>query len=157
MTNQVKPIPEGYHTVTPYLIVEGAANAIEFYKKAFGATELFRMAMPTGKVAHAEIRIGDSAIMLSDEFPDMGACGPHTVGGSPVNLYLYVENVDGVVQQAIAAGAKLTRPVDDKFYGDRSGAVTDPFGHTWFVATHKEDVPSEELRKRAEAAMKQHA
>lgn len=157
MTNPVKPIPEGYHSVTPYLTVEGAANAIEFYKKAFGATELFRMAMPTGKVGHAEIRIGNSAIMLSDEFPDMGARGPHTIGGSPVKLYLYVENVDRVVEQAVAAGAKITQPVDYKFYGDRSGAVTDPYGHTWYVATHVEDVPPGELHKRAEAAMQQHA
>ena len=155
MANQVQPIPEGYHSVTPYLTLEGAANAIEFYKKAFGATELFRMADPRGKIGHAEIRIGNSAIMLSDEFPDMGARGPYALGGSPVKLYLYVENVDRVVEQAVAAGAKITQPVDNKFYGDRSGAVTDPYGHTWYVATHVEDVAPDELRKRAEAAMKQ--
>ena len=152
MTSTVKPIPEGYHTVTPYLIINGAADAIEFYKKAFGATELFRMAQPDGKIGHAEIKIGDSPIMLSDEHPEMGFRGPKSLGGSPVSILLYVENVDAVVQQATAAGAKIDRPVEDKFYGDRSGSLTDPFGHLWHIATHKEDVSPEEMDKRAAAA-----
>ena len=148
-----KPIPDGYHTVTPYLIVRGAAEAIDFYKAAFGATELFRMADPaTGKVGHAEIRIGDSHVMLADEHPEMGARSPQSFGGSPVSLMLYVEDVDATVGRAVEAGAKLTRPVADQFYGDRTGGVTDPFGHAWYVATHVEDVPYEELQKRAAAA-----
>ncbi len=152
MTSTVKPIPEGYHSVTPYLIIKGAADAIEFYKKAFGATELFRMPQPDGKIGHAEIKIGDSPIMLSDEHPEMGYLGPKSLGGSPVSILLYVENVDAVVQQATSAGAKIDRPVEDKFYGDRSGSLTDPFGHIWHIATHKEDVSPEEMDKRAAAA-----
>jgi PhnB protein len=155
MTSSVKPIPEGYHNVTPYLIVDGASGAIEFYRKAFGATELMRMAAPGGKVGHAEIRIGDSRIMLADEYPDMGARGPKAFGGSPVNLHLYVEDVDAVARQAVAAGAKEVRPVKDQFYGDRSGTFEDPYGHLWHVATHKEDVPEAELKRRADKAMKQ--
>jgi PhnB protein len=150
---KVKAIPDGYHTATPYLFVKGAAGAIDFYKAAFKAKELMRMAAPGGRVGHAQIKIGDSYIMLSDESPDMGACGPKTLGGSPVMLYLYVKDVDAVVAQAVAAGAKLVHPVKDQFYGDRSGGLEDPFGHIWHVATHKEDVPPKELRKRAEAAM----
>ena len=157
MASSVKPIPDGYHAVTPYLIINGAAAAIDFYKKAFGAVELFRMADPNGKVGHAEIRIGDSPIMLADEFPTMGAKGPKSFGGSPISLYLYVENVDRTADQAVAAGAKLTQPVSDKFYGDRSGQLEDPFGHTWNIATHTEDVPADELARRAAEVMKQHA
>ena len=152
MTNPVKPIPEGYHSATPYLIVKDAARAIEFYKRAFGATELLRMPAPGGKIGHAEIKIGDSPIMLADEAPDMGALSPETLGGTPVSILLYVEDVDAVFNQAIAAGAKVQRPVKDQFYGDRTGGVTDPFGHVWYVATHKEDVSPEEMRKRAAAA-----
>ena len=152
MTTKAKPIPEGYHTATPYLIVRDAASAIEFYKRAFGATELMRMADPSGKVMHAEIRIGDSPIMLADEFPEMGARSPQSFGGSPVSILLYVEDVDALFSQAIAAGAKVQRPVKDQFYGDRSGGLTDPFGHVWYIATHKEDVSPEEMRKRAAAA-----
>jgi PhnB protein len=152
MTNPVKPIPEGYHSATPYLIVKDAARAIEFYKRAFGATELLRMAAPGGKIGHAEIKIGDSPIMLADEVPDMGALSPESLGGTPVSILLYVEDVDAVFNQAIAAGAKIQRPVKDQFYGDRTGGVTDPFGHVWYVATHKEDVSPEEMRKRAAAA-----
>jgi PhnB protein len=150
----VKPIPDGYHSVTPYLIIKGAAKAIEFYKKAFGAAELFRMADPSGKVGHAEIKIGDSPIMLADEFPEMGARSPETYGGSPVSICLYVQDVDALASQAIAAGAKVVRPVQDQFYGDRSGTFTDPFGHTWTIATHKEDLSMEEIQKRAQAHMK---
>ncbi len=152
MTTRAKPIPEGYHTATPYLIIKGAASAIEFYKKAFGASELMRMADPSGKVMHAEIKIGNSPIMLADEFPEMGARSPQSLGGSPVSILLYVEDVDAVFSQAVAAGAKVERPVKDQFYGDRSGGVTDPFGHVWYIATHKEDVSPEEMRKRAAAA-----
>ena len=152
MTSNVKPIPEGYHSVTPYLIIKNAAEAIEFYKKAFGATELFRMDQPDGKIGHAEIKIGDSPIMLSDEFPEMGYRGPQSLGGSPVSIMLYVEDVDTVVDRATTAGAKLDRPVEDKFYGDRTGSLTDPFGHIWHVGTHKEDVSPQEMEKRAAAA-----
>ncbi len=152
MSTTVRPIPEGYHTVTPYLIIDGAAEAIDFYKKAFGATELFRMAQPDGKIGHAEIKIGDSPIMLADEFPQMGYRSPKSLGGSPVSIMVYVENVDEVVSQATTAGARLDRPVEDKFYGDRGGSLTDPFGHIWHIATHKEDVSPEEMKKRAAAA-----
>ncbi len=151
MTSRAKPIPEGYHSATPYLIVRDAASAIEFYKKAFGATELMRMADPSGRIGHAEIRIGNSPIMLADEVSEMGYRSPQSLGGSPVSILLYVEDVDAVFSQAIAAGAKVQRPVADQFYGDRIGGVTDPFGHVWYVATHKEDVSPEELRKRAAA------
>ena len=151
MASKVKPIQEGYHAVTPYLIVNGGAKAIDFYKKAFGATELFRLAQPDGKIGHAEIKIGDSPIMLADEAPQMGAKSPQSFGGSPVGIHLYVEDVDKVFNQAIAAGAKVERPVEDKFYGDRAGGIIDPFGHRWYISTHKEDVPPEELEKRAAA------
>jgi PhnB protein len=152
MTSRVKPIPEGYHTATPYLIIKDAARAIEFYKKAFGATELMRMAQPDGRIGHAEIRIGDSPIMLADEFPEMGHRSPQSLGGSPVSILLYVEDVDALFNQAVSAGAKVERPVQDQFYGDRIGGVTDPFGHIWYIATHKEEVSPEEMRKRAAAA-----
>ena len=152
MTSAVKPIPEGYHTATPYLIVRNAARAIEFYKKAFGATELMRMAEPNGRIGHAEIKIGDSPIMLADEVPETGFRSPESLSGSPVSILLYVEEVDAVFNQAVAAGAKVQRPVADQFYGDRTGGVTDPFGHVWYIATHKEDVSPEEMRKRAAAA-----
>ncbi len=151
MTTQVKPIPEGYHTATPYLIITNAAKAIEFYKEVFGATELSRLATPDGKVGHAELKIGDSRIMLADEWPEWDARSPQTIGGSPVVIMLYVEDVDAVVSGAVAAGAKLFKPVSDQFYGDRSGSITDPFGHKWTIATHKEDVSPEEMRKRAAA------
>lgn len=152
MAGTVKPIPDGYHTVTPYLIVKGAANAIAFYKKAFGATELLRMPDPSGKIGHAEIKIGDSPIMLADEFPERGILSPQSIGGSPVSILLYVENVDAVFNQAVAAGAKVTRPLQDQFYGDRMGGLTDPYGHQWYVATHTENVAPEEMKKRAAAA-----
>jgi PhnB protein len=152
MASAVKPIPEGYHSVTPYLIINGAADAIEFYKKAFGATELLRMPYPDGKIGHAEIKIGDSPIMLADEVPDMKYLSPKTLGGSPVSILLYVEDVDTVFNRAVAAGATQDRPVEDKFYGDRAGSLIDPFGHTWHVATHKEDVTPEEMELRSKAA-----
>jgi PhnB protein len=149
-----KPIPPNYHTVTPYLIVKGAARAIEFYRQNFGASELMRVPGPDGKVMHAEIKIGDSTVMLADEFPEMGAISPQSIGGTPVGLLLYVEDVDAVTAQAVAAGAKLFKPVQDQFYGDRSGTITDPFGHRWTIATHKEDVSPEEIRRRMEAMKK---
>ncbi len=149
MASAVKPIPEGYHSVTPYLVVKGAVRAIEFYEKAFGARQLFRMMGPDGRVGHAELEIGDSRVMLADEHPEIGARSPQSIGGSPVTIHLYVEDVDATVARALSAGAQLTRPVADQFYGDRNGGLTDPFGHVWFVATHKEDVPADELERRA--------
>jgi|SRR5438552_1321133 len=151
----VKPVPDGYHTVTPYLIVKGAARALDFYKKAFGATEVMRLADPSGKVGHAEIKIGNSPIMLADEFPEMGIRSPQSIGGSGTSILLYVNDVDSLFSQAVAAGAKVLRPVKDQFYGDRSGTLEDPFGHMWSIATHKEDVPLEEINRRFEASMKQ--
>jgi len=150
----IKPVPEGYRTATPYLIIRGAAAAIEFYQRAFGATELLRMADPQGRVGHAEIKIGDSVIMLADEHPAMGYRGPRSLGGSSVSILLYLEDVDSVFERAVKAGARALRPVTDQFYGDRSGTLEDPFGHVWTVATHVEDVPPEEMRRRAEAAMR---
>ena len=143
-----KPIPEGYHSVTPYLIINGAADAIAYYTKAFGAIELFRMPAPGGTIGHAEIKIGDSPIMLADEAPEMGYKGPKTLGGSPISIMIYVDDVDTVFSQAIAAGGTEQRPVKDQFYGDRSGTLEDPFGHVWHVATHKEDVSPEEMEQR---------
>jgi PhnB protein len=151
----VKPIPDGYHTATPYLIVKGAAAAIDFYKKAFGAAEVLRLGGPDGRIGHAEIKIGDSMIMLADEFPEMGARSPQTIGGTPVTMCLYVENVDARFNQAVAAGGKVQRPIKDQFYGDRSGTLEDPFGHVWTIATHKEDVTPEEIERRFAASMKQ--
>jgi len=148
----VKPIPEGYHSVTPHLCIMGAAHAIDFYKKAFSATERMRFMEPGGKVAHAEIQIGDSIVMLSDDFPEMDACSPRSMGGSPVSVYLYVEDVDATFNQAVAAGAKVKRPVADEFYGDRVGGLEDPFGHVWWLSTHTEDLSEEEIDKRAAAA-----
>ena len=155
--SNVKPILDGYNSVIPYLYIKGAAKAIEFYKLAFGATAFVRMDGPDGSVMHAEMRIGDSVIMLSDEHPKMGALGPQSIGGTPVTLHLYVANVDAVAQKAVDAGATLDRPVKDQFYGDRTALLTDPFGHKWYVATHVEDVSPEELKKRAAAAMSQAA
>ena len=144
----VKSVPEGYHTATPYLIIDGAAKALDFYKRIFGAVEKMRMPSPGGKVGHAEIKIGDSMIMLADEHPDMGARSPRAFGGSGVGIMLYVEDVDKTVKAALADGAKLVQPVEDKFYGDRTGTIEDPFGHTWHVGTHKEDVPEDEMKRR---------
>jgi PhnB protein len=155
MARAAKPIPDGYRSITPYLVVRGAADALEFYKRAFGAKEIMRMAAPGGRIGHAEIEIGGSRIMLTDEFPEMGARAPQSPGATPVMIYLYVDDVDQTVKAALAAGAKTGRPVEDQFYGDRSGSLTDPFGHLWWVATHKEDVPIDEIRRRAEQRMKQ--
>lgn len=153
----VKPIPDGYHAITPYLSIRGAAQAIEYYKKAFGARERLRMSAPDGKIGHAELVLGDSVIMLADEYPDMGFLGPQSRGGSSVNMYFYVKDVDAVVEKAVVAGGKLMRPVKDQFYGDRSGTVEDPYGHVWNISTHKEELSKAELRRRAEEAMKQMA
>jgi PhnB protein len=146
--------PEGYHTATAYLIVNGGAKAIEFYKAAFGPTELFRMPGPGGKVLHAEIKIGDSPIMLADEVPERDARSPQSYGGTPVGMMLYVSDVDALFAQAIKAGANVVMPVQDQFYGDRSGTLVDPFGHKWTLATHKEDVSMEEMNRRMAAMTK---
>jgi PhnB protein len=153
MPSQVQPIPKGYHSVTPYLVVDDAAKAIDFYQRAFGAKEIMRMATPNGKVSHAEIQIGDSMVMLSEEMPGSGAKSPRSLGGSPVGIFLYLENVDSVFNQAKSAGAKVEMPLADMFWGDRYGKLVDPFGHLWSLATHKEDVAPEEMKKRAEKAM----
>jgi PhnB protein len=145
----VQPIPEGYPRVSPYLVIDGAAQAIDFYTQVLGATERMRMPGPDGKLGHAELEIGDSVIMLADEFPEQGALSPKTVGGTPVSLSMYVEDVDAVFDRAVQAGATALRPVQDQFYGDRLGAFEDPFGHRWSVATHVEDVPPDEMAKRA--------
>ena len=153
----VKPIPDGYYTATPYLIIKGAARALDFYKQAFGAQELMRFPMPDGKVGHAEIKIGNSPIMLADEFPEMGHKSPESLGGSPVSILLYVPDVDKTFAQALKAGGKELQPLKDQFYGDRSGTLTDPFGHVWTVATHKEDVSPEEMDRRHKAMMAEKA
>jgi PhnB protein len=151
MKNAVKPIPDGYHAVTPYLMINEAAKAIDFYKKVFGAQELMRIPGPGGKVMHAELKIGDSIIMLADEHPEIDARGPQAYGGTPVSLMLYVADVDDVFKRALSAGAKEVRPLKDQFYGDRSGGISDPFGHQWTLSTHVEDVSSEEMQKRMAA------
>ncbi len=148
----VKPIPDGYPRVTPYLHVDGAAEAIAFYEKVLGTTERMRMPDPSGKIGHAELQLGDSVIMLADEYPDMGFLSPARIGGTSVTLHTYVEDVDAVFERALAAGAKALRPVENQFYGDRSGQFEDPFGHRWNVASHVEDVDPEEMARRAEQA-----
>jgi PhnB protein len=149
----VKPIPEGYHSVTPYLAVDGAAEAIEYYKQAFGAKERVRMDAPGDKIGHAELEIGDSLVMLSDAFPQASTRPPTELGGTSASVFMYVEDVDAVVKQAVDAGATVTMEVADQFWGDRFGSVQDPFGHLWSIATHVEDVPPEEMAERAKAAM----
>jgi PhnB protein len=148
-----KSIPEGYHSVTPYLIVKGGAEAIQFYKRAFGAVEQMRMASPDGRIGHAEIKIGDSVIMLADEHPEMGHHSPQSLGGAGVSLMVYVDHVDAVFKQAVASGAKELQPLKNQFYGNRSGTLEDPFGHRWTLATHIEDVAPDEMRRRAEKFM----
>jgi PhnB protein len=149
----VKPIPDGYPQVTPYLCVDGAKAAIEFYSNVLGATERMHMPGPDGKIGHAELELGDSLIMLADEFPEMGIRGPKAVGGTPVMIMIYVEDADAVFDAAVAAGATALRPMENQFYGDRTGQFEDPFGHRWSVATHVEDVPPDEMEKRAAEAM----
>jgi PhnB protein len=149
----VKPIPEGYPQVTPYLCVDGARDAIEFYTKVLGANERMRMPAPDNKVGHAELELGESLIMLSDEFPEMGVRSPKAVGGTPVTISLYVHDVDSIFEAALEAGATELRPVENQFYGDRTGQFEDPFGHRWSVATHVEDVPPDEMEKRAAKAL----
>jgi PhnB protein len=149
----VKPIPDGYPRVSPYLCVDGASAAIDFYCSVLGARERMRMPGPDGRVFHAELELGDSMIMLGDQNPDIDVRGPRAIGGTPMMMHAYVEDVDSVFERAVSAGAKALRPVEDQFYGDRSGRFEDPFGHRWDVATHVEDVPPEEMEKRAAAAM----
>jgi PhnB protein len=153
--SRVSPIPQGYHSITPYLVIKGAGQAIDYYKKVFGATEVVRMNGPDGKVGHAELQIGDSRIMLADENPNMGPgyVSAASIGASPVSLYLYLPDVDRVIERAAAAGAKILRPAKDQFYGDRSGFIQDPFGHLWGIATHVEDVSPEEMKERMKKAM----
>jgi PhnB protein len=148
-----QPVPEGYHTVSTYLAVDDAARAIEYYAKAFGAKELVRMDAPEGKIGHAELEIGDSRIMLADPFPQASTRPPKELGGTSASVFMYVEDVDAVVKQAVDAGATITMEVADQFWGDRFGTITDPFGHVWSIATHVEDVPPEEMAERAKAAM----
>jgi PhnB protein len=148
--SKIKYIPKGYHSVTPYLVIKGAAEAIEYYKKVFGATETVRMPGPNGTVGHAELKIGNSHIMLADENPGMGQghASATTIGASPVSLYVYIKDVDKVFERAVAEGATVLKPVQDQFYGDRSGFLRDPFGHLWGIATHVEDVSPEEMKER---------
>jgi PhnB protein len=151
----VPPIPDGYTSVTPYLIVRDAAKAIDFYKEVFDAVELMRLTGPDGKIGHAELRIGNARVMLADEMPEMGYRGPLALGGSAVSLLLYVDDVDRRFERALAAGAESKRPVADQFYGDRSGTLVDPYGHQWSLATHKEDVPQQEVQRRYEALLRE--
>ena len=153
----VQPIPDGFHSVTPYLILKGAAHAIDFYKRAFGATEVMRLSGPGDSIMHAEIKIGNSIVMMADEFPEMGFSAPQPGSNTPVGMMIYVEDVDAQFSRALAAGATVKRPLMDQFYGDRSGTITDPFGHTWTLSTHTEDLTPEEIQRRFEEAMKQHA
>jgi PhnB protein len=153
MKNGIKGVPDGYHTLTPHLTIKGASQAMDFYKRAFGAEELGRAAGPDGQtIMHGEMRIGDSRFFLNDEFPEMGCRSPQSIGGSPVTIHIQVEAVDTIFNQAVAAGAKVSMPLADMFWGDRYGKLIDPFGHEWSLATHQEDVPPEELAKRAQAA-----
>jgi PhnB protein len=154
MASHVKPIPDGYRSITPYLIIDGAGAAIDFYKKILGASERMRIPGPDGKVGHAELLIGDSVIMLADEHPQMNALSPKTIGGTPVTIMLYVTDVDAIVAKAVEAGATLQRKVENQFYGDRSGSIKDPFGHVWHISTHIEDVSPEEMDRRLKAMAK---
>ena len=154
MKNQIKAVPDGYHTLTPHLVVKGASQAIEFYKKAFGAEEIGRVPGPDGKsLMHAELKIGDSRLFLVDEFPEMDCRGPQSIGGTPVTIHVYVEDVDAAFSKAVTAGAQVRMPLADMFWGDRYGVLADPFGHAWSLATHKEDLTPEEISERAQAAM----
>jgi len=153
MSSRIKPIPSGFHTLTPHLVVNGASKAIEFYKKAFGAEEIRRVPTPDGKsLLHADLKIGDSHVFLVDEFPAMDCRGPQAIGGTPVTIHMFVEDVDAAFGKAVAAGAQVKMPLSDMFWGDRYGVLADPFGHSWSIATHKEDVTPEEIGKRARTA-----
>jgi uncharacterized glyoxalase superfamily protein PhnB len=153
MKNPIKAVPDGFHALTPHLVVKGASQAIEFYKKAFGAEEIRRMPGPDGKsIMHAELKIGDSRLFLVDEFPEMDCRGPQSIGGSPVTIHMYVDDVDAAFEEALSAGAQVRMPLADQFWGDRYGVLTDPFGHIWSIATHKEDLTQEEIGKHAQAA-----
>lgn len=153
MKKTSKPIPEGFNTLTPHLVVNGASRAIEFYKKAFGAEEIRRMPGPDGKsLIHAELKIGNSRLLLVDEFPEMNARGPHSIGGTPVTIHLFVNDADAVFNQAVSAGAEMRMPLGDMFWGDRYGVLADPFGHLWSIATHKEDLTPEEIRERMQSS-----
>jgi PhnB protein len=154
MAGNVKHIPDGWRVVTPYLVVKDAARAIEFYGKAFGAKEVMRLPGPGGKIGHAELKIGGEYVMLADEVPEQGHKSPVSLGGSPVRIHLYVEDVDAVARRAVEAGAKILIPIGDQFYGDRSGRIEDPFGHIWIISTHQEDVTPAEMEKRMEAFFK---
>ena len=154
MAIKVKPIPDGYHSITPYLVIKGAAAAIDFYKQAFGATEIMRMPQPDGRVGHAELKFGDSVVMLADEYPEMDVVGPKTLGNTSVGLLLYLDDVDKAVERAVSLGATIKKPVADQFYGDRTGTIEDPFGHKWTLAVHIEDVTPEEMQRRMEAQTK---
>lgn len=149
---KAKPIPDGYHNITPYLIIKGAAKAIDFYKQAFGATEIMRMPQPDGRVGHAELKFGDSVVMMADEFPERNIVGPTTLGNTSVGLLLYVDDVDQRVERAVSMGAKIEKPVENQVYGDRMGTIIDPFGHKWSLAVHIEDVTPEEMERRMAAA-----
>ncbi|HKQ20692.1 MAG TPA: VOC family protein [Nitrososphaeraceae archaeon] len=153
--NEIEKIPKDYHSITPALIVKNGDEAIEFYKNGFGVEERSRMKGPDGRVAHAELKLGDSVFMLSDEYPEMKCLSPKTIGGSPVSMYVYVDDVDSIFNKAISAGAKVLDPVKDQFWGDRHGRLEDPFGHLWSIATHKKDLSEEEMKKAAEAAFSQ--
>ena len=155
MPSKVRPIPEGYRTVTPYLVVDNGAAALDFYKRAFGAKEIMRMEAPGGKIGHAELKIGDSMIMLTDEMPGTGTHAPRSIGGTTGGIFLYLEDVDSAFNQAVSAGATVDQPLADQFWGDRYGKLTDPFGHSWSLATHKEDVSQEEMARRGREAMAQ--
>ncbi|HXA78669.1 MAG TPA: VOC family protein [Candidatus Acidoferrales bacterium] len=154
---KVKPIPDGYHSITPYLFIKGAADAIDYYKSVFGAKERMRMPGPNGRIMHAELQIGDSVVMLADENLEIGAKSPKTLGGVSSSLHTYFENVDKIAEKAVSSGAKLVRPVKDEFYGDRTATIVDPFGHMWSIATHIEDVSPEEMQKRMSKATSQAA
>jgi PhnB protein len=154
MPAKTKPVPPGYHHVTPYLIIKGAAAAIDFYKDVFGATEIMRMPQPDGRIGHAEMKMGDSVIMLADEHPEMDIVGPATLGNSTVGILLYVDDADTTFNKAVSRGAKVNKAMADQFYGDRSGTVIDPFGHKWTIATHVEDVSPEEMERRMAALKK---
>ncbi|HZU32185.1 MAG TPA: VOC family protein [Candidatus Angelobacter sp.] len=154
MANKAKPIPAGFHNVTPYLIIQDADKAIDFYKEVFGATEVMRMPQPDGRIGHAELKFGDSFIMLADEFPEMNIVSPATLGNTSVSLLLYVDDVDKTVERAVGMGAKINKPVQDQVYGDRTGTIIDPFGHKWTIAVHQEDVSPEEMERRMAAQKK---